>query len=202
MNKQITISLFLTLICSFLQAQNWRILQPSYQYHYTMNDSVNYSYNTDYSSLVTIRLDSIRNIGLDTLHYLNRVIGRTFPRHPNQPQFLQRTIIQRGGIFNLRDTGNVVIDTRKEKGESWLLDSVQMITATVVSKDTATYLGVKDSVKTIRLSSGDTILLSKSIGILRYPFAYGSAYYYVLSGIGGLGIGEQIPTYPDFLILK
>jgi hypothetical protein len=60
-------------------------------------------------------------------------------------------------------------------------------------------LGNTDSVSTIKLSNGDTILASKNYGIIQFPFRTASTHYYKLVGLTGIqNAGTQLRRFHDF----
>jgi len=185
-------------------SQNWSVINSS--------DKFNYRLDGDNIITSTIWADSIQWTGSDTVFFLNRIMCdscATLAGGPNpcdtcyglknQPQFMQRKIIvSPDGIINFRDTGNRVLHIQTTLNDTWLFDSTQNISATVVSEGTDFILGSADSVKTILLSTGDTIKLSKNFGILLYPGAYSENSYYRLAGIEGRNLGELVPKFAAF----
>lgn len=183
------------------KAQNWQIINQ--------NDHFNYVVGGSNLITTTIYPDSFSANGSDTTWYLNRiycdtcftVIGGpnvcdTCYGLKNQPQFLQRYIVQYGnGIYNLKDTGNFIIQTLAGLGNSWLFDSTNNIFATVIITDSATLFGTIDSIKLIVLSTSDTIVLSKQFGIIRFPFLNNSSGVYSLAGIEGRNVGSIVPGF-------
>jgi len=199
--------LFLSLLSLSVTAQNWQPINKGWHYNYRFNNA----------NLVTntILVDSAKAIGADSIFYLNRILLDCDTCHAanfgtqyncdscfvlgNQPQFLQRTIIKKqNGIYQFKDTGNIVLPTLAALNTTWLFDSLWNISATVTSINIETILGATDSVKTILLSSGDTIKFSKNFGITLYPYKYGRNKYHRLSGIEQLHIGEHVPNFWDF----
>jgi hypothetical protein len=150
--------------------------------------------------------------GNDSVYFLNRImcdpcvtiVGGPNPcdtcyAAKNRPQFLQRQVtVSSSGIANFRDTGNIVINTLAALSNSWLFDSTQNISATVIAVSMDSVFGNYDSVKTMLLSSGDTLRLSKNFGVIQYPNHYGLNSYYRLVGIEGRNLGEHVPKFADF----
>ncbi|MEO8087131.1 MAG: T9SS type A sorting domain-containing protein [Bacteroidota bacterium] len=198
----LTFSLILFFFNSF--CQNWSVINSI--------DRFNYRLDNDPVITSTIWSDSVTVNGTDSVFFLNRimcdtcatVIGGPNPcdtcyAMKNIPQFFQRqTNVSSLGIVNFRDTGNIVINTLAALNDSWLFDSLQNITATVIAVATDSVFGNFDSVKTILLTSGDTIKLSQNFGVLQYPHHYGLNSYYRLAGIEGRGLGAQVPKFTDF----
>ncbi|MEZ4917266.1 MAG: hypothetical protein R2836_09825 [Chitinophagales bacterium] len=85
-------------------------------------------------------------------------------------------------MFNQFDTSfifygydTITIKPHKDIGESWSYTS--NITATVYDKDLQLIGTQQDSIKIIVLSNYDTLLLSKSYGIIKYPYLYKNKTY-------------------------
>jgi hypothetical protein len=141
--------------------------------------------------------DSIKVSGNDTIFHLNRIgvfcngscptITGTVPAGAiavNMPQFLQRQIIKHNsGLYSLYDTAHFVIKSLAQNGQSWIFDTTSAVTATCIAKIASNTFNFPDSVKTIILSSGDTIRLSKHFGVLQFPTPYSKNTYYRLAGI-------------------
>src|SRR6185436_16594747 len=127
--------LFLILFFQTSRSQNWSVINST--------EKFNYRLDADNVITATLWVDSVQLIGTDSVYFLNRIMCDTCatvingPNNcdscyglKNQPQFLQRqSIASTNGIFNLRDTGNIVINTLAALNDSWLYDSVQNISA-------------------------------------------------------------------------
>ena len=185
-------------------SQNWSVINTV--------DKFNYRLDNDNIITATIWADSVQLNGSDTVFFLNRIMCDTCVTiigGPNQcdtcygaknlPQFFQRQVsVSAAGIVNFRDTGNVVVNPFAALNDSWLFDSIWNVNATVIDVATDSVFSFVDSVKTILLSSGDSIKLSKNFGIIQYPFHYGLNSRYHLTGIEGRNLGEQVPKFADF----
>jgi hypothetical protein len=183
-------------------SQNWQLVNPAYKYNY-------YSTNPAIAS-ASIWVDSLKN----NIFFLNRIIApcdTCISAHlannfedtgyvlSNQPTFMQRKLSKgSNGIYNFTDKGNIVIHTQNSLQTSWLFDSVSNISAQFIFKTATTVFSSTDSVQGIRLSSGDTILLSKNYGIIQYPRVYASHQYYTLAGVEGINLGVQTLKFKDF----
>jgi len=200
--KKIALFILLSFWSVFSFSQNWQLINPTYKYnYYTTNSSM---------ATTSVWIDSVKN----NVSYLNRIIApcdTCISSHlandsydtayvlSNQPNFLQRQITRLShGVYNFRDKGNIVIHTTDTLRTTWLFDSINNINAQVISKITTPIFSLSDSVQVIKLSSGDTIILSKNYGILQYPKAYGSHPYYKLVGIEGINKGLQTVKFKDF----
>ena len=204
MAKHILFVLF-CFVSQFSFSQNWSVIN--------MTDKFNYRLDSDEVITATIWADSVDWNGSDSVFYLNRVLCdscATILGGPNtwcdtcyglknQPQFMQRkSVVSASGMVNFRDTNNIVLNTLSALNDTWLFDSVQSISATVLAISEDSVFGNTDSVKTLLLTTGDTVKLSKSYGLLQFPNGYGFNSYYRLVGIEGRNQGEQIPRYAGF----
>lgn len=187
-------------------SQSWQPLTIGWKYNYKLDSS---AFITN-----TIWIDSAEFINTDSVFYLNRIVthcdtctaalGGPNPCDScyalkNQPQFLQRKVTGlANGIFYFNDTSKIVIASSAALNDTWLFDSINNITAQIISVGTDSVFGTIDSVKTILLTSGDTIKLSMSYFILQYPDLYGQNSYYHLAGIEGPNIGEKVPGFWEF----
>lgn len=203
MKKHLPVALLFFLIQSSL-AQNWSVIN--------LSDKFNYRLDNDPIITATIWTDSVEANGNDSVFYLNRIMCDTcvtIVGGPlfcdtcyaaiNRPQFFQRKISASPyGIVNFLDTGNIVLNTHAQLNDSWLFDSTWNISATVIAFGMDSVFGNYDSVKTILLTSGDTIIQSENYGTIQFPKNYGMNSYYRLVGIEGRNLGEQVPKFFDF----
>jgi hypothetical protein len=79
----------------------------------------------------------------------------------------------------------------------WTFDSLNSIKAKVTQIHYKSLFYGYDSVKTIKLSSGDSILIAKRNGILRFPLNDSTARYFRLVGIQNLKLGVTMPDFYD-----
>ena len=201
--KKITVFVLFVMWCACSFAQNWQPVSPGYIYNYsTTNPSI---------ASASIWVDSVKN---NNTFFLNRIIAScdtcisaqlvndpndTTYVLSNQPSFLQRKITALNkGVYNFTDRGNIVIHTTDTLHTTWLFDSINNISAELISKSITTFFSSTDSIQLIKLSSGDTIILSKNSGILQYPKVYTTHQYYTLAGIEGMNKGLQTLKFKDF----
>jgi hypothetical protein len=188
-------------------SQNWEIF----------NSYDRYNYQASGAPLITNVLfaDSFKVAGSDTIYYLNRIVQK--PNYissydtvlKNLPQFFQKQIrrsIDGTYVFSI-DSGydgftpdTFVIKAFANVSDNWLYDTTANITATLASQTLQILFGTTDSVKQINLSNGDSILLSKSFGIVSFPSdtltATGKTpIYYTLAGIETRGIGDSVINF-------
>jgi hypothetical protein len=210
------LTIILTYISGLCFSQNWSVFNKNYRY--------NYSLENEGFTTVVIFADSVIVQGTDTIYSLNRIAAKCdscwfyYPEPGvadsnyiliNQPQFMQRRIVFANDQYRLSDTGNYVLPRFSSAGSSWMFNASRNITAQHTSSSLKTCFSVTDSVKTILLSTSDTILISKQFGIIKYPAKFGQQVYYKLRGIENDTIydvnalyGEKVPNYYDFFKLK
>lgn len=179
-----------------LTAQDWaplRYADQTYAYRYSLDESYRY-----------VRVEEKSLEETDSLFHLNSIMrpcdtcGRGEFILRNQAHFLQKKIKKiDSGVYHFQDTGSFVIHAFAGLGEEWLFDTLANVSATVTSIEQETLWDQTDSVKTITLSSGETIRLSKQHGIIEFP-AFGIGGSYTLKGIQGKKLGIDLPMYKDF----
>ncbi len=185
----------------FISGQDWNLINPTYHYHYRNTDS---SYITN-----TIFVVQTSYVGGNTVYYLNRVgnpcdtceqysQNETYFFLINQPQFLQRSIIKTDSNFIFSDTSHFTIYTQKDSGFTWQFDDT--IFATIIDITPETTLGISDTIKTILLSTNDTIIISKNFGIKYFSSPY-EHIKYELVGVETPSdtLGLHFPNFYDFL---
>lgn len=119
------------------------------------------------------------------------------------PHFLQKTLtISPGDRYHFSDTGSVVLLAAAQIGEFWLWDTLENVTATVHAAEKAILWGQEDSIKTLLLSTGDTVRLAKGLGLLQFPDGYQTGRYFRLKGIQAANVGISLPTVRDIYDLK
>ncbi len=167
------------------------------------NLSEKFNYQSDTANIITASYftDSVKVIGTDSVFYLNRIVVQYANNVYdtaliNQPQFWEREMVKKqNGNYQFRNQGNKSLLTFAASNDSWLFDSIQNISATVISIHEENIFSNPDTVKTILLSSGDTIKLSKHFGFTKFPLNDSSAIFQNLVGINGRNIGELIPDF-------
>ncbi len=177
------------LIAFTIHAQNWSPILTSQKMNYQHSDS---AYITN-----TIWVDSVEIDNNDSLFYLNRIV-KDVPDNPeivlrNQAQFLSKTLIkQEGGVYLCTDPFDYLLLTKAGSGDTWNFTNSISAEVTNITQDDV--FGIQDSVKTISLSDGNEIRLSKNFGIIKFPdFENGG--YYELVGIQDTELGESVPGF-------
>ncbi len=193
--------------------QNWAPINYGTKYHYEAN-SAGYATNTIYiEGIITgggspdttfVFNDIIKtNNACDSILQLPNPDKQAYcdlcRAWLNQPQFLQRRVtkLQNGGYLFF-DSLQFFIQTYAQVGQSWAFDMPFGIIAEVVSITEEVVLGELDSVKTISLTTGDSILLSKHHGIVLFPDQNTPGVYYRLIGMENPDLGEKVPNFWDF----
>ena len=193
----------LTLITLNSFAQNWNVFNKDYRYNYIYNNN----------ALVTnvLFVDTVKQIGTDTVYSMNRIgieCTGTCPTItvaitttatvivPNMPQFLQRSITKyANGLVMLHDTAKLVIKPNCILNETWLFDSINNKIAQCTNLSTEIIFSSLDSVKTILIDGTDTLKLSKQFGIIQFPDLYSKNKYYRLVGVENAASYDQIALY-------
>jgi len=198
MKKLAIFQLLLVLPLYFSHAQNWAPLNKNEKFNYRLTGAKTVS--------AQIKVDSAKLVNGDSVYYLNRIAKincdscfEGYSITSNLPQFLQKQVTLKGnGVYNFTDTLNLALYALCPLNYSWLYDTTNGISAQMTDLDTDIIFGTVDSIRTIQLSTGDTIILSKSYGIIRYPYKYGVVdSFYTLTGIEGLNVGEKLPNFKD-----
>ncbi|MBI4646811.1 MAG: T9SS type A sorting domain-containing protein [Bacteroidia bacterium] len=186
-------------------AQQWLPLIPECKNHYTCDTG---------TTIFTLWIDSSRFTGNDIEYYFNRIVFAcdTCDSIPtptncsvdeiyylkNQPLFLERECLVNDSILWFHNRHSFVLYTMKSSGSHWLFDTLQGITAIILSRSYEQVLGNYDSVITYQLSTGDTIIHSQNHGIVKFPCQFGTSHYFMLCGIEGvINIGIQIPGFHE-----
>jgi len=196
MKKIITLLLLITSL--EISAQDWKIINSTYRY--------NFSLNTENIISITIWVDSVKSNGDDSIFFLNRVVEKcnncsinnldnSEYEIFNKPLFLQEKVIKSNSIYSFSTPNNFVIKSKAEIGDKWLFDTAYNIEAKIVNKSTIYIFQLKDSIKTIVLSSNDTIIISKLFGIIRFDVPY-DLKGYLLEGIDHK-YGASVPNFFD-----
>jgi len=191
---------FLLFSCC-LFAQNWWPVKAGETYHYRLPDSTYITHS--------IRVDSVKAQGSDSVFYLNRIVswhnisGETLALY-KQGQFLGQTMTKKPDGRLIFEAQNFIFDTsivvypNANLGDSWLAVLDGNITATVSSVAVSVVLGIQDSIKTIQFSNGAEWVISRQHGIISIPdFNTGNAQA-TLSGLEIQGLGDRLYKLGDF----
>lgn len=194
------------IVCT-CNAQNWQPINK--------NETFNYLKSPAQKIPTSIWVDSVAKEGTDSIYYLNRFVipceECTKPEpsycydHPasstflkNQGMFMQKKIIRTSeGVFRFFGKDTFAINPYVPINESWIFDTTNSITATTSKLSTEQILGKSDEIKTIVLSNGDTIELSKNHGIT-YFTKHATNEEWKLAGIEERKLGLSTPKAKDF----
>lgn len=190
MKKILLLSVLLYSI--LINAQNWKPLNTQEKFNYILNEE----------EFIThiIYVETVDFINDDSIYYLNHVVDEidTMPGYLTilGSQFLlEEVLFNDQGLFTFQGKDTFDIHPYASLGESWTFNS-SGVTAEIVDVSQSEILGSIDSVKTILLSSNDTIMISKEHGIIKFPcFQDG---YYKLVGIEGRDLGQLEPKFHEF----
>lgn len=188
-------------LCLITYSQNWNLINPDIRYNYVKHNDLFIS--------TTIWIDSVKTNGDDdTIYFLNRIIidcdtcekwdYNNVPKFAfyNQPQFMQKIVIKTDSNYSFSFPNFFSIYHKANLGYSWIFDTLNNITATIINKTEKEIFNRADSIKTIQLSTGDTIIISKNYGIFRFDDIFENNKY-SLVGINNL-LGDSVPDFFDF----
>ena len=195
MRKQLLLLILCTPI--LLSAQNWMPIYP--------DEHVNFRIAGEAIVTNTLWIDSITTDG-ETVYHLNRIVTdcddciEMYSKRINQPQFLELQMRDLGGgVYQFEGPDTFRIETLAEVGESWIWDATNDIEAFVDSKievELSSLDDVVDSLKTIVLSDGRDVVLSKAHGII--AFLDDTGVTYEIAGIEERELGVVLPKFEDF----
>ncbi|MBK9420842.1 MAG: hypothetical protein IPN44_07300 [Flavobacteriales bacterium] len=188
--------LVLVLQYGLLSAQNWVLLNPDYKYNYSDDGT-----DTISNQIFVTHIDTL---GVDSFRYeMNRiaVVCDTCPAslggpcdgcfvRVDQPQFLGYDCTRSGSNWHFNGPDTLLINNSGSIGSTWVFDASTGITASVDAEWSATLFNVTDTLRRILLSNGDTLLLSRSYGILRFE---NGGEHYDLLGVEGANVGRLFP---------
>lgn len=177
-------TLFTILLLIFglsLFSQDWAIIDTNKTYFYSHSDSLHLT-NTIHieSNIITENLDSFRisnkYLVCDTCNFdpQNEIIIHRYAK-----EFLGFFIVFNNENNTYEIDGNIIFH-ESNLGDIWDFNS--STTAEIISIDEQEIIGEIDVIKTIELSSADTIILSQNHGIIRYPDFENEGKYYELKG--------------------
>ncbi|MGV9012978.1 MAG: T9SS type A sorting domain-containing protein [Flavobacteriales bacterium] len=196
--------LFLLCHCSLLSAQNWALINPDYKYNYSNDGTDTISNQIFVTQVDTLGVDSVV-YKMNSVGELCDTCGSTYTSNCMDvqssdgalrlhiPQFLGGLVTRAGTWWSLGGSGGIQVNTSATTGTNWLCANGS--SGTVLGADTATVLGLADSIKWVGYSNGDTILFGKGTGLLQASIISENSGHHALIGIaGGAIVGEQLPT--------
>ena len=189
--------------------------------------------NQVFTSYHVLKTDTAVIVGQDRVYAFNRIARDTireyaswFIDHLKLDQdniFGKAMIAKAGGSYEFvsSDLDTFRIHPYAPLNQPWIFQTSSGITAQISSRAEQNFLGLRDSVIQILLSSQDTILLSENYGLLEAkPFLpmpitnywadlggdYGASFEIVskqsLWGIEELNIGGKLPQFADIFSLQ
>lgn len=192
--------------CGLLSAQNWALINPDYKYNYTASGN-----NTLIEQVITV---GDTTLGPDSSGFYlsphSRVCdtcmagtgGVNAWRYIDTiaPSFLGNMVTKAGSRWHWGPMGRFVVIPDAAAGSSWTLSEVPLITATAAAATWSTVFGTSDSLRSISLSNGDSLVLSKSFGIVHWPGSLGftAGQDLALAGVHGPDVGWLIPDWTRF----
>ncbi|MGV6861117.1 MAG: T9SS type A sorting domain-containing protein [Putridiphycobacter sp.] len=194
--KSILLLAISAFVIIFSFGQDWSIINPNRTVFFQHSDS---AYITN-----TIVVDSTDILGMDSTFYT----GYAFKYCDTCQGFsLAQPIIYRYAkellgfsITHSSSHQNYILDEdtiyhHAQLSDSWDFNASQ--TASVVAVGETSILGVTDSIKTIELSTNDTIILSKNYGVIRYPDFENTGAYFDMVGYhqGQNSFGDYLPNF-------
>lgn len=197
--KKLLLSLLLLSYLLFGYSQNWRPIIEGERHHF--------SYFPTAFITNTIYIDSVTTEGQEIIYHLNRIVvecdtcdapGFVMPYLLDQGQFLQKQMVkQENGGYRFEGASEFLLYPEAEEGASWMYDAANGVSATVTAVMENQVFDQTDSIKLITLSNDQTILLSKSFGLLEFGSDEMSGLY-SLNGLEVAELGEQLPNFWRF----
>jgi hypothetical protein len=196
-------TLLLLTITSLSFGQDWALIDPAYRYNYSLGGSdtiTNQVFVTDIDTLtggefrygfnlIGVACDTCTNLGQTWSNWYMQV---------ERPGFLGPSCRRStAGSWVLESgDGERLLLPQATLGGSWVVDMDSGELGTITSIVQGTVLGQVDSLKTIQLSGGDSIVISRSFGIISFPTASSGADHRLV-GIEDLQMGRTMPSVDE-----
>ncbi len=200
------LALIPVVLCLAASAQNWALLNPAYKYNYSLGGT-----DTITNQVFVTNIDTL---GPDSFRYELNKIGAIVPCDTcgfyaswylatERPQFLGGHLVlaPNGSWVLATDNGARILQPSAEIGANWLFDPINSVTATVSNIAMGTVLSEPDSLKSIHLSTGDSIIVSRDHGMVLFP-QEGPDAALELIGIEGMELGALLPKPADLFGLS
>ena len=194
---RVKIVLVLLLACDTVSGQDWNPILHGRKYNYKADTSQFIQFG--------VWIDSAKWNGSDSVYHLNRIVtdcdSCPIPGSKlyNQGTFFNRRMqLMPDSSFWFHDLGSFLLRPGDSVNSSWLFDTINNVTATIINAYEDSLWGISDSFKTIELSTGDTIVIGKNLGVVRFP-TNDSAIHFILTGIdmGPVDWGETVIDFWD-----
>jgi Secretion system C-terminal sorting domain len=193
MRKIYTLCLLLCLFSVPCFGQNWEAFTSGRTYHYRSDTAMALP---DQS----IHFDDVQILGADSVFSVaRRFVFPVDTSQRNQPMFCGRDMRAfADGTFNFKNPGNFALPTRAALGTTFVLDSINGLSAAVTHVYARFVFGLSpDSIKVFTINSLDSLVLSKAHGILEWPASMGGSHF-LLRGIQEDNFGEILPGFDGF----
>ena len=186
----------LSILSLSLFSQNWSLINSNYTYNYAVDEVYELS----------IYAESISLNGSDTTFFINKIVvncdtcsGEGYGALlRNQPTFFQKEVTKKVNKYIFSDSLSFSILSHAESNDTWIFDTLNNINAEVVSKTYESVFGISDSIKYIRLSNNDSIIISKNYGIIRFDVPDTSSYLLIGIEKPTENLGYIVPKFHDF----
>jgi hypothetical protein len=197
------ITFVIVLIHSVAMGQNWALINPAYRYNYS-DDGTDTISNQ-------IRVMEVDTLGPDSFRYELNLVGfvcnnsSTGEGEPcnghdlavreDQPQFLGYSCLKTNHEWEFNGLDSLHIPNNAGVGASWVFNASGSLMATVDAEWPSDVFGSADTLRRIRVSNGDSILISRSFGIVHWGR---SGEDYRLVGVEGAGVGKLFADPLEF----
>lgn len=158
--------LLLFILPGWAMAQSWQPLHQNKDYLFRLSDDT-------IQQVINVRPDAWYG---DSVLHLNRVVAYdSATNYYNQfmPCLLGNELYEHNGAYTFDGNNRICIKPTEALNTAWLYDTSQNISAQITQLSSISVFSMPDSVITISLSSGDSILLSKRYGLLSFPLGNG-----------------------------
>lgn len=189
--------LFITLLLGTATsglAQDWALLNPAYRYNYSLGGTDTITNQVFVTQIDTLGTDDLL-LNLNGVAKICDTCSTEFGTMrvwPNAPQWLGGQVHVTDDVWYFTGTGERVIMPLADAGNTWLYDTLNNVWAEIGAVLPATTFDLPDEHRTIALSNGDSLLLSRDHGILVWDSGH------ELIGINGPQLGRTIPTLAEF----
>jgi hypothetical protein len=217
--KKLLTTFILSLITVMISAQDWKILNENHIYYFSRSDSNGVTNSIRFENVIPLGdttvyvlfdnylapkdtcissdeevIQAPENSFFDNI-YLEETLELCNYFGLNRGSFIGKEIIAIENGDYVLNPGELLIRTLADLNDTWIFDPLSGVTATVVSIASGIYIDTPDTLKTIYLSSGDTLVISKNFGLIQYPVGNGA--YYHSEGVQGTGVGYTFPSFED-----
>jgi hypothetical protein len=195
--KKLCALLLLSLLSQYSIGQQWALFNSWESCHYQSDTALFFDYR--------ISVIDKQVVGSDTAFTLNPKVrycdscceGHRYGAFPNEAGFFGKYMQSPApGIYICYDPDTLIFHSQAALGDSWIIKPQDGISARVQAIYQDTIIEELDSMKLLLLSNGDTIVLSKNHGLVRFkdPTYHHS---YRLVGLPQRGLGQNDPSVQE-----